>query len=121
MESCNLGLTKTQKVVARCVALGMTNQEIADLLHRSIETVKDHIKNLADKCNVSNRTALAVYLVLKEEVKVTASELHANALAVFLFFFMGLYIQVIDSGNEARHQPRPTQMSRNVRREQYDV
>jgi DNA-binding NarL/FixJ family response regulator len=52
--------------VARLVAQGRTNSEIADQLFLSLPTVKTHIAHLFDKLQVTNRVQLAIR-VLEEE------------------------------------------------------
>lgn len=43
------------------VAMGLSNQEIADSLEISVETVKEHVQNLLRKISVSDRTQAAVW------------------------------------------------------------
>jgi DNA-binding CsgD family transcriptional regulator len=53
------GLTRAETAVARLVAEGMTNKEIADLLVVSVHTVGTHVRSSFTKLNVTNRVALA--------------------------------------------------------------
>jgi NarL family two-component system response regulator LiaR len=39
----------------------MSNKEIAEELHISVKTVKTHVSNLLMKCELEDRTQLAVY------------------------------------------------------------
>jgi DNA-binding CsgD family transcriptional regulator len=45
--------------VARLVAEGLTNREVAGRLHVSHHTVNTHLRHVFEKLSVSNRTALA--------------------------------------------------------------
>ena len=61
-----LGLAKSTELTARELEIlreivrGTTNQEIADTLHLSVYTVKDHVNNLMTKTGFKTRTELAV-------------------------------------------------------------
>jgi DNA-binding NarL/FixJ family response regulator len=54
-------LTPRETQVLRLVAMGLSNQEIADALEISIETVKEHVQNLLRKTSLSDRTQAAVW------------------------------------------------------------
>jgi len=54
-----LDLTEREREVARWVAAGASNAEIADGLFVSIKTVERHVSNLFAKFDVRNRTELA--------------------------------------------------------------
>jgi DNA-binding NarL/FixJ family response regulator len=54
-------LTPREAQVLRLVAMGLSNQEIADSLEISIETVKEHMQNLLRKLGVTDRTQAAVW------------------------------------------------------------
>jgi NarL family two-component system response regulator LiaR len=54
-------LTDREMEIMRQVALGKTNQEIADELVVSERTVRTHITNILAKLRLSNRTQLALY------------------------------------------------------------
>lgn len=54
------GFTEREFEVLLLIADGMSNKEIADELHISIKTVKTHVSNLLMKCQVDDRTQLAV-------------------------------------------------------------
>lgn len=56
---CLDGLTKRENEVARLVALGLGNAEIAAELCISLSTVKDHVHNILKKTNLRSRTAIA--------------------------------------------------------------
>lgn len=54
-----LGITRREREIIGLIQAGMTNQEIADRLHISIATVKDHNHNIFKKCGTRNRLELA--------------------------------------------------------------
>lgn len=56
-------LTKREAEVLRRVARGKTNAEIAQILHVSAVTVKNHMRRLFQKLNVSNRAQAVSKLV----------------------------------------------------------
>ncbi|WP_214630491.1 response regulator [Paenibacillus agaridevorans] len=53
-------LTEREKEVLLLIADGQSNKEIAEELHISIKTVKTHVSNLLMKCELEDRTQLAV-------------------------------------------------------------
>ena len=55
------GLTARENEVARLVAEGYTNAEIADELCISTSTVKCHMQRIFEKLGVANRTMLSKY------------------------------------------------------------
>ncbi|TCZ77738.1 response regulator transcription factor [Paenibacillus albiflavus] len=55
------GLTLREREVLTLIADGRTNKEIAEALFISIKTVKTHVSNLLMKCELEDRTQLAVY------------------------------------------------------------
>lgn len=69
------GLTRTETVVARLVAEGMTNKEIADFLVLSVHTVGTHVRSSFTKLNVTNRVALAREIILYDCAQQSASAL----------------------------------------------
>lgn len=54
-------LTPRETQVLRQIALGLANQEIADALAISVETVKEHVQNVLRKISVNDRTQAAVW------------------------------------------------------------
>ncbi len=56
-------LTQRESEVLRQVALGLTNKEIAQVLHISYETVKEHVQHILRKVGVNDRTQAAVWAV----------------------------------------------------------
>jgi DNA-binding NarL/FixJ family response regulator len=55
------GLSSREIEVLRLVAAGRSNQQIADELVISLNTVRRHVSNVFDKTGVANRTEASVY------------------------------------------------------------
>lgn len=55
-------LTAREREVAKLAAFGLSNQEIADRLNISLNTVKQALRNAMDKIGVQRRTDLAAHL-----------------------------------------------------------
>ena len=62
-------LTKREMEVLIQVANGMFNKEIANELHISERTVKNHISNIFKKIDVSDRTQAAVFAIKNDLIK----------------------------------------------------
>jgi DNA-binding NarL/FixJ family response regulator len=60
-------LTRREEEVARFVAEGLTNREIAEKLHLSEHTVKNYIFNIFEKTGVSNRVGLVLYAMSQRD------------------------------------------------------
>jgi len=56
-------LTHRESEVLKQLALGLTNKEIANQLHISYETVKEHVQHILRKIGVADRTQAAVWAV----------------------------------------------------------
>jgi len=56
-------LSKREREVTALVAQGLRNREIADQLFISERTVKNHLHNIFDKLDVSDRLELALYAI----------------------------------------------------------
>ena len=56
-------LTERERDVLRLVATGASNQDIADKLMISVNTVRSHIRNILDKLRLENRTQAASYAI----------------------------------------------------------
>jgi two-component system, NarL family, response regulator LiaR len=54
-------LTPRELDVLRCVAQGLSNQEIADTLDIGLSTVRSHVRNILGKLGFTNRTQAALY------------------------------------------------------------
>jgi DNA-binding NarL/FixJ family response regulator len=59
----DVGVTPREEQVLRHVALGLSNDEIAQSLEISVETVKEHVQHLLRKLAVNDRTQAAVWAV----------------------------------------------------------
>jgi ATP/maltotriose-dependent transcriptional regulator MalT len=57
-----LGLSRSELAVARLVATGLTNREVASELFVSVKTVEYHLRNSYIKLDISSRRALAALL-----------------------------------------------------------
>lgn len=55
------GLTVREREVARLVADGLSNKEIASRLHLSVRTVESHVRHALTKTGLVNRTQLATW------------------------------------------------------------
>ena len=62
-DDLDVPLTPRETQVLRLVAMGLSNQEIADSLDISIETVKEHVQNLLRKLSLGDRTQAAVWAI----------------------------------------------------------
>lgn len=62
-DDLDVPLTPRETQVLRLVAMGLSNQEIADSLVISIETVKEHVQNLLRKLSLGDRTQAAVWAI----------------------------------------------------------
>ncbi len=58
-------LTRREYEVMRCVAVGLTNEEIAQRLWIGVPTVRKHLEHVFDKLGVRNRTAAVAALRLQ--------------------------------------------------------
>ncbi len=54
-----LGLSRAELAVARLVATGLTNKEVASQLYVSVKTVEYHLRNSYIKLDITSRRALA--------------------------------------------------------------
>src|SRR5579863_934062 len=57
-----LGLSRSELAVARLVATGLTNREVAGQLYVSVKTVEYHLRNSYIKLDITSRRALAALL-----------------------------------------------------------
>ena len=56
---CASDLTRQQRSLLRHLTEGLSNREIADAMHLSVNTVKDYLDGLMEKTGIHSRTALA--------------------------------------------------------------
>lgn len=78
-------ISEREREILQLVATGATNQQIAQQLHISPNTVKGHLRNINTKIGVTSRTEATLYAVRKGWVKVhdeTAPPAAATALPV---------------------------------------
>jgi DNA-binding NarL/FixJ family response regulator len=61
-------LTQRESEVLTRLAEGLTNKQIAQALHISYETVKEHVQHILQKIGVTDRTQAAVWAVRKNLV-----------------------------------------------------
>jgi LuxR family transcriptional regulator len=57
-------LTKREIEILRWTAQGKSSEEIANILHLSVNTINYHIKNSITKLGTTNKTAAAVKATL---------------------------------------------------------
>jgi DNA-binding CsgD family transcriptional regulator len=70
-------LTAQELAVARLVAAGMSNRQVAAELFISIKTVQFHLTHIYSKLNLTSRTELAAHL--RNDVQSASDKLVANA------------------------------------------
>lgn len=73
-ESFDLSNRETDVLV--CVAKGMTNKDISDMLNISVHTVITHRKNIVKKTGIKSVSGLTVYALLNNLVE--ESEIYEN-------------------------------------------
>ncbi|MCV2885046.1 response regulator transcription factor [Aestuariibacter sp. AA17] len=61
------GLTKRERTIVSLVGKGAQNQEIADTLHISVNTVKTHIYSIFRKTNCRNRVELMTWSIYSND------------------------------------------------------
>lgn len=63
-------LSQREKEIVVCVAKGMTNKEIADMLFISIHTVVTHRRNIAKKLQIHSPAGLTIYAIVNKLVDI---------------------------------------------------
>lgn len=58
-----VNISEREMEIVRCVAEGLSNQEIADKLFLSVHTVNTHRKNIMSKLGINNTAGLVMYAV----------------------------------------------------------
>ena len=61
-------LSSREKDIVRCVAMGLSNKEIADYLNLSIHTVTTHRRNIASKLQIHSMAGLTIYAIANKLV-----------------------------------------------------
>lgn len=77
-EACSLNnnekesasLSERESTILKCVALGLTNNDIAERLFISSHTVMTHRKNITRKLGIKTISGLTVYAILNKLIKV---------------------------------------------------
>lgn len=64
----NISFSKREHDVLKLMGLGMANQEIANTLDLSVQTIKNHVSSIFRKINARNRTQ-AVLMGLNKNIK----------------------------------------------------
>ena len=59
-------LTRQEHEVAGCVARGLTNREIAAMLHISERTAENHVQHILTKLGFANRSQIAAWATARE-------------------------------------------------------
>jgi DNA-binding NarL/FixJ family response regulator len=63
-------LTPREREIVKLIAEGYTNQQIADLLHRSVKTIESHRANILRKLGIHDTIELVKYAVRKKLIEV---------------------------------------------------
>lgn len=63
-------LTPREKEVIRCVAKGLANKQIADLLCLSVHTVTTYRRNISAKLNIHSSSGLTIYAILHNLINI---------------------------------------------------
>ena len=61
-ENSTTDLTGRERQIARLVCQGLSNKAIGRLLNITDGTIKVHLHNIFQKLEISNRTALAIFV-----------------------------------------------------------
>lgn len=62
-------LSQREKEIIGCVAKGMTNKEIAEMLFLSVHTVTTHRRNISNKLQIHTPAGLTIYAIVNKLVK----------------------------------------------------
>lgn len=72
MSSESAQISERERDILRLVAVGATNQQIANQLNISINTVKVHLRNIFEKIGATSRTEATVYAIRQGLVQLDA-------------------------------------------------
>lgn len=64
-------LSEREKDIVICIVQGMTNQEIADHLFISFNTVITHRRNIARKLQIHSSAGLTIYAIVNNLVDIS--------------------------------------------------
>lgn len=67
-------LTEREQEVLRLLAVGLDNEEIANMIYVSRSTVKNHVSNILTKLELRNRTQAAAYAALEGLIEQYSSD-----------------------------------------------
>lgn len=62
-------LSQREKEIVSCVAKGLTNKEIAEVLFLSVHTVATHRRNISSKLQIHTPAGLTIYAIINKLVK----------------------------------------------------
>lgn len=62
-------LTLREQEIVKCVVRGLSNKEIADRIHLSVNTVMTHRRNIAAKLQIHSPAGLTIYALVSKLVK----------------------------------------------------
>jgi two-component system response regulator NreC len=63
-------LTPREREIVKLIAEGYTNQQIADLLHRSVKTIESHRSNILKKLDFHDSLELVKYAIRKKLIEI---------------------------------------------------
>ena len=69
-ESKNSELSNRERDVVKEIALGLTNQGIADKLFLSVHTIVTHRKNITKKLGIKTTSGLTVYAIINNLIEI---------------------------------------------------
>jgi two-component system response regulator NreC len=63
-------ITPREREIVKLIAEGYTNQQIADILHRSVKTIESHRANILRKLNIHDSIELVKYAIRKKLIEI---------------------------------------------------
>ena len=61
-------LSQREKEIVSCIVKGLTNKQIAEVLHLSVHTVMTHRRNISGKLQIHSSAGLAIYAIVNKLV-----------------------------------------------------